>query len=65
VCESRLPSWERLAEHLVERAAASDDRHVMWLNRNVTKHRTDAAGLVPLLREALAGEGSTGERIRR
>jgi hypothetical protein len=58
-------SWVGLAEHLVEQAGRSDDRHVMWLNRTVTKHRTDVEGLVPLLRAALAGEDPTAERVRR
>ena len=55
----------RLAEHLVEQAGASEDRHVMWLNRNVTKHQTDIDGLVVLLQKALADEGPAGERVRR
>lgn len=58
-------SWVRLAEHLVEQVGVSEDRHVMWLNRNVTKHQTDVDGLVVLLRAALADEGPTGERVRR
>ena len=54
-----------MAEPLAERAGASDDRHVMWLNRNVTKHKTSVDALVPLVRAAVAGEGPTGERVRR
>ena len=67
VCGIPLPaaSWAALAEHLVEQADLSEDRHVMWLNRNVTKHQTDVDGLVPLLQAALAGDGPTGERVRR
>jgi hypothetical protein len=59
-------SWDRLAAHLVEQADASEDRHVMWLNRTVTKYRTDAEELVPLLRAAFeAGGTSAGMRVRR
>jgi hypothetical protein len=59
-------SWDGLAAHLVERAAASDDRHVMWLNRNVTKHATDAARLAGLLEQALGGGAPPdAARVRR
>jgi hypothetical protein len=33
---------DALAEHLVLEAGRSDVAHVMWLNRNVTKHRVAA-----------------------
>ena len=59
-------SWGALAAHLVEQAAASDARHVMWLNRNVTKHATDAAHLAVLLERALGGAASgDAGRVRR
>ena len=58
-------SWTTLAEHLVERAATSDDRHVMWLNRNVTKHQTDADALAVLLERAAAGDEPAAERVKR
>jgi hypothetical protein len=62
----RPSTWQELATHLVELADASDDRHVMWLNRNVTKHRVDAAGLAPLLERVARGEpASEQERVRR
>jgi hypothetical protein len=50
-----------LAEHLVQEAGRSDVAHVMWLNRNVTKHRVTAAELAVLLREQATGE----ERVKR
>jgi hypothetical protein len=38
-----------LAAHLVGEAERSDIAHVMWLNRNVTKHRAGVAELAALL----------------
>jgi hypothetical protein len=58
-------SWDALAAHLVGQAAASDDRHVMWLNRNVTKHATDAGHLALLLEQAHGGAPDDAERVRR
>jgi hypothetical protein len=55
-----------LAAHLVEQADASEDRHVMWLNRNITKHRVDARELARLLELAARGERPADqERVRR
>jgi hypothetical protein len=68
VCDAalRAPSWGELAEHLVDRAAASEDRHVMWLNRNVTKHRVDTPELGRLLERVDRGDDlSDEERVRR
>ncbi|HZY92700.1 MAG TPA: iron-containing redox enzyme family protein [Thermoplasmata archaeon] len=44
-----------LAEHLVERAAASDPGHIRWLNQNVTPHKQAA----PELAQRLSGFYST------
>jgi len=54
-----------LASHLVELAESSDSRHVMWLNRNVTKNRMAAADLEPRLSAYLAGEDSPADRVQR
>jgi hypothetical protein len=37
----------------------------MWLNRNVTKHRSTPEELEPLLAETLRGDGSRGDRVKR
>jgi pyrroloquinoline-quinone synthase len=42
--------YPSLAYHLVERAGESDAAHVRWLNQNLTRKRTEAAELVPMLR---------------
>lgn len=65
VCGLAPADLRALAAHLVEEAARSEGGHVMWLNRNATKHRTSAAGLEPLLEAALAGRGGTEDRVRR
>lgn len=65
VCGMAAANLAALASHLITRAEASDGPHVMWLNRRVTKHRTTAAALEPLLAAALAGGGSSGGRINR
>jgi hypothetical protein len=49
-----------LASHLIAEADASDGRHVMWLNRTVTKHRVDAGELADLLAR-WAGPGPAGD----
>lgn len=54
-----------LAEHFVELSERSDARHIMWLNRNVTKLRTPAADLEPLLAAVLAGERPATVRVPR
>jgi pyrroloquinoline-quinone synthase len=38
-----------LAQHLVTRADESDSDHVRWLNQNLTRRKTDAETLVPML----------------
>jgi len=43
-----------LARHLVGRAGESDPDHVRWLNQNLTRKKTDPAGLVPGLRQVYA-----------
>jgi hypothetical protein len=50
-----------LAEHFVALADVSDGRHIMWLNRNVTKKAVEAEELARLL----AGEATSTERLRR
>lgn len=65
VCGVSVGGVGALAEHLVVAAAASDGHHIMWLNRNVTKQRTTAALLEPLLAVALAGGEPGGERVKR
>ena len=60
-----MPDLVALAGHLVEEAEGSEDRHVMWLNRHVTKHRLPPAQLHVLLEEELGGGGSTGDRVAR
>lgn len=42
--------YPALAHHLVERAEESDSDHVRWLNQNLTRRKTEAETLVPLLR---------------
>jgi hypothetical protein len=56
---------DALAEHFVVEAGNSDIAHVMWLNRNVTKHRVGAAELAVLLRRRAEGPDGEEERVRR
>lgn len=54
-CPACLESFGRegypsLAHHLVERAEESDSDHVRWLNQNLTREKTSAAELEPMLR---------------
>lgn len=49
-----------LASHLVAQAEGSDVGHVMWLNRNITKHRLGAGELAQLLGD-WAATGRPGE----
>jgi hypothetical protein len=58
VCNDEVAN---LAEHLIALANESDGRHIMWLNRNVTKKAVGAEQLARLL----AGEATSTERIRR
>jgi hypothetical protein len=64
VCRVVVDGFDGLAEHLVAEAARSDIAHVMWLNRNVTKHRMAPAELAVLLQRRAAG-GATGEELLR
>jgi triphosphoribosyl-dephospho-CoA synthetase len=50
---------------MVEQAEASEGHHVMWLNRNATKHRISPAGLEELLAVALSGGTSPADRLKR
>lgn len=65
VCGAGLTAVRALAEHFVERSERSDARHIMWLNRNVTKLRTPASDLEPLLAAVLCGERPATARVRR
>jgi hypothetical protein len=56
---------DALAEHLVLEAGRSDVAHVMWLNRNVTKHRVAAAELAVLLRRRTEGMATGEDRVER
>jgi pyrroloquinoline-quinone synthase len=42
--------YPALAHHFVDRAEESDPDHVRWLNQNLTRRKTDAAALEPMLR---------------
>src|SRR3989441_11585286 len=41
--------WDDLAGHFVAGAGRSDAGHVMWLNRNITKNKSDRKTLAKLL----------------
>ena len=62
---SAEPVTEALAQHLVAEAEASDVQHVMWLNRNVTKHRVPVEELTALLRQRDAGGSMPDDRVPR
>lgn len=65
VCGAGATAVRALADHFVELSEQSDARHIMWLNRNVTKLRTPAADLEPLLAAVLAGERPATVRVPR
>jgi hypothetical protein len=65
VCATSADDLGTLAVHLVERAEASDGRHVMWLNRNATMQRTSAADLTVLLATAPNDDHPSSDRIKR
>ncbi|MDA8271964.1 MAG: DUF5810 domain-containing protein [Actinomycetota bacterium] len=65
VCGLAAKNLSILASHLVERAEVSDGSHVMWLNRNMSKHRLSAEELERLLVAALAGDGPSNEVVKR
>ena len=56
---------EALAAHLAWEAERSDVSHVMWLNRNITKHRVPVEELAALLRQWQAGGPLPDERVQR
>ena len=66
VCGAACPGagWMGVAAHLVAEGDASDARHVMWMNRTLTKHRTPAPALAALL-EAVFDRGEAPERDAR
>jgi pyrroloquinoline-quinone synthase len=60
--------YDSLAHHFYESAERSDPGHVMWLNKNITKKKTDAAELSKLLRayfdfQAMGIKGWTKKRF--
>lgn len=65
VCESAFKDLSSLSVHLVEMAEASDGAHVMWLNRNLTKHRTSTVELERLLAAAMDGGGISSDKVKR
>jgi len=64
-CGLKVEDVQALAVHLVQAAERSDVSHVMWLNRNVTKHRVGAAELAVLLEGAAGGRPSGEDRVAR
>lgn len=65
VCGLSVNGIAPLASHLVALADDSDSRHVMWLNRHVTKICCSAEELQPLLAAALEGRGPDAATVRR
>ena len=65
MCGAAAGDAATLARHLVDEAEASDVAHVMWLNRHVTKERTDIAALTPLLARWAEGAAADAARVRR
>jgi hypothetical protein len=65
VCGLSVEDPGGLAVHLVGEAEGSDIAHVMWLNRNVTKHRVDAARLAVLLEQYASGGPVDEDRLAR
>jgi hypothetical protein len=65
VCGADVTAVRALAEHFVALSERSDGRHIMWLNRNVTKLRTPASDLEPLLAAVLSGERPATARVWR
>lgn len=45
-----MRDYVSLARHFAEQAEMNDPRHIMWLNRYVTKTRTGVEALAVLLR---------------
>ncbi|HWO94016.1 MAG TPA: C2H2 type zinc finger domain-containing protein [Dehalococcoidia bacterium] len=61
----REGDYHALAAHVSQEADRSDGKHIMWLNRNVTKLRTDPSTLAELLKRYLEGGTTGAERIVR
>jgi pyrroloquinoline-quinone synthase len=61
VCGTAFPvgEYDSLSRHFYELAERSDPGHVMWLNKNITKKKTNPAELAKLLRADFQ-IGSTG-----
>src|SRR3989442_12266429 len=58
--------FDDLAGHFVAEAGRSDAGHVMWLNRNITKNKSDRKKLSRLLSEFFSlGGGSLEARVKR
>jgi pyrroloquinoline-quinone synthase len=58
--------WDDLAGHFVAEAGRSDAGHVMWLNRNITKNKSDRKTLSKLLAEFFSlGSGSLESWVKR
>lgn len=52
VCRDILSSgYTKLADHFIEEARISDASHIMWLNRNVSKLKTESSDLAVKLEE--------------
>jgi pyrroloquinoline-quinone synthase len=54
--------YDSLASHFYNLAEQNDVHHVMWLNRNITKERTDASDLSKLLKRYLGLDGTGLDR---
>ena len=65
VCHRPVKDLSALASHLVQEAEASDSRHVMWLNRNLTKIRKSTEEVEQLLIELLVEGRHSGEVVKR
>lgn len=65
VCASPAQDLFVLASHLVEKAEASDGGHVMWLNRNLTKHRKSIEEIERLLVSLVAEDRPSDEVVKR
>lgn len=57
VCEQSSASYELVGQHFLTESDKSDARHVMWLNRNLTKNKGDGEELPRLLRGYFDLEG--------
>ena len=65
VCRLAVEDVQELARHLVGEATGSDVAHVMWLNRNVTKHKVGVRKLATLLEQGADGPPSGETRVAR